>query len=62
MNVICIVERLIVVELAKDLATAFLNARFASEERHRRRLEKVVGIEQRALVRGDEARTLGGTA
>ena len=57
MNVLRLGARVIGVELAKDLATAFLNARFASEERHRRRLEKVVAIEQRALVRGDEART-----
>ena len=62
MNVLCLGARVIGVELAKDLATAFLNARFTGEERHRRRLEKVVAIEQRALVRGDEARTVGGTA
>ncbi len=57
MNVLCLGARVIGVELAKDLAIAFINARFTGEERHRRRLEKVVAIEQRALVRGDEART-----
>jgi len=49
MNVLCLGARVIGIELAKELVTAFLNARFTSEERHRRRLEKVITIESRAL-------------
>ncbi len=49
MNVICLGARVIGVELAKELVTAFLKARFTGEERHRRRVEKVITIESRAL-------------
>ena len=38
MNVLCLGARVIGVELAKELAIAFLEARFSDEERHRRRL------------------------
>jgi ribose 5-phosphate isomerase B len=49
MNVLCLGARVIGIELAKELVTAFLNARFSNEERHRRRLEKVMAIESRGL-------------
>jgi ribose 5-phosphate isomerase B len=49
MNVLCLGARVIAVELAKELVTAFLNARFSSEERHHRRLDKVIAIESKAL-------------
>jgi len=49
MNVLCLGARVIGLELATELATAFLQARFSGEERHRRRLEKVLAIEQQAL-------------
>jgi len=49
MNVLCLGARVVGVDLAKELVTAFLNARFSGEERHRRRLEKVLSIESRAL-------------
>ena len=52
LNVLCLGGRIIGIELAKELVAAFLNARFTGEERHRRRLDKVTAIEQRAL-RGD---------
>jgi len=58
MNVLCLGARVIGVELACELAATFLNARFSGEERHRRRLEKVAQIEQKALqgkVRGGGA-------
>jgi len=48
MNVICLGARVIGVELAVEVATAFLQATFSGEERHRRRLEKVMAIEQKA--------------
>lgn len=46
MNVLCLGARVIGIELAAELAFAFLNARFSKEARHRRRLNKVLAIEQ----------------
>ena len=51
MNVLCLGARVIGMELARELVTAFLKARFSGEERHRRRLEKILAIESRALKR-----------
>jgi ribose 5-phosphate isomerase B len=51
MNVLCLGARVIGIELAIELAIAFLNARFSKEERHRRRLKKVLAIEKRVLGR-----------
>ena len=53
MNILCLGARVIGVELAAELVTAFLNARFSGEERHRHRLEKILAIECQAL-QGDE--------
>ena len=47
MNVLCLGARVIGLELALELARAFLAARFSGEERHRRRLAKVQEIESR---------------
>ena len=49
MNVLCLGARVIGIELAAELAIAFLNARFSKEKRHLRRLKKVLAIEKRAL-------------
>jgi len=49
MNVLCLGARVIGIELATELAIAFLKARFSSEKRHRRRLKKVLNLEKRAL-------------
>jgi ribose 5-phosphate isomerase B len=49
MNVLCLGGRVIGLELAKELVTTFMGARFSEEERHRRRLEKLLAIERRAL-------------
>ena len=49
MNVVCLGARIVGIELAKEVVTGFLNARFNEEERHRRRLDKVESIEHRAL-------------
>jgi ribose 5-phosphate isomerase B len=46
-NVLVLGARIIGVELAKDLCTVFLKARFTAEERHQRRLAKTLSIEQR---------------
>src|SRR6476659_6747528 len=47
LNVVCIGARVIGPALAIDLATTFLAARYAGEERFQRRLDKVVAIERR---------------
>ncbi len=49
MNILCLGARVIGLELATELVTAFLKARFSGEERHHRRLKKVLAIEQQAL-------------
>ena len=46
-NVLVLGSRVIGPELAKDLCATFLNARFTGEERHQRRLNKILKIEQR---------------
>jgi RpiB/LacA/LacB family sugar-phosphate isomerase len=46
-NVLVLGSRITGVELAKDLCTIFLNARYTAEERHQRRLNKIISIEQR---------------
>ena len=46
MNVICLGERVIGTELAKEIVMTFLSARFSEGERFRRRLEKVKQIEK----------------
>ncbi len=55
MNILCLGARVVGVELAIELVAAFLNARFAGEERHRRRLEKVLALERQALQGKDKA-------
>lgn len=46
-NVLVLGSRVIGPELAKDLCATFLKARFTGEERHLRRLNKILSIEQR---------------
>jgi RpiB/LacA/LacB family sugar-phosphate isomerase len=48
MNVLVMGSRVIGVELAHDLVKAYLAAKFTNEERHRRRLAKVLAIEAKA--------------
>ncbi len=47
MNVLVLGARVIGVEMAKELAHAFLRAQFSGEARHRRRLKKVRELEVR---------------
>lgn len=47
MNVLCLGSRVIGVAPALEIARAFLAAEFSNEERHARRLRKVLDIEQR---------------
>jgi ribose 5-phosphate isomerase B len=46
MNVLCLGACVIGLELACELATTFLNAKFSGEDRHLRRLNKVLAIER----------------
>lgn len=50
MNVLCLGARIIGEELAVEIVRAFLAARFTNEERHVRRLNKVLEIERAALA------------
>jgi len=45
MNVLCMGARIIGIELAREIAAAFLGASFSGEPRHARRLAKVMAIE-----------------
>ncbi len=48
MNVLVMGSRVIGTELARELVRAFLGATFSGEERHRRRLAKVIALERKA--------------
>ena len=45
MNVLCIGGRIVGDELARELVSAFVGAAFSGEERHMRRLNKVLALE-----------------
>jgi ribose 5-phosphate isomerase B len=47
MNVLCLGARVIGAELALDVVRAWERARFSNEERHKRRLSKVMALEER---------------
>ena len=47
MNVLCLGARVIGLALAIDLVAAFLGAAFSREERHLRRVKKILSIEER---------------
>ena len=44
-NVLCMGQRIIGIELAKEIVLCFLNAQFSNKARHRRRLDKLKEIE-----------------
>jgi ribose 5-phosphate isomerase B len=46
-NLLVLGARVTGTELAKDLSLTFLKAQFTKEERHQRRLKKILNIEQR---------------
>jgi ribose 5-phosphate isomerase B len=50
MNVLCLGARVIGVELAWEAVMAFLNARFGGEDKHQRRLNKLIAIEEKSLA------------
>ncbi|MBT8461031.1 MAG: ribose 5-phosphate isomerase B [Gemmatimonadetes bacterium] len=45
MNVLCLGERVIGIEVAREVTDAFMAARFSDEGRHRRRLDKLLAVE-----------------
>lgn len=45
-NVLCIGQRVVGIELVREIIHAFLAARFTHEERHQKRLEKILAIEK----------------
>lgn len=47
MNVLCLGARVVGAALAFEIVTAFLGARFSGEDRHQRRLDKILAIEKR---------------
>ena len=47
MNVLCLGARVIGMALAQEIVSAFLGAAFSGEDRHRRRLNKILAIEAR---------------
>jgi len=49
MNVLCLGERVIGIELAREVLTTFMAARFDGAERHRRRLSKIEAIERETM-------------
>ena len=49
MNVLCLGERVLGQALALEIVGTFVDARFSADERHRRRLNKVLAIEERFL-------------
>ncbi|MDR9459355.1 MAG: ribose 5-phosphate isomerase B [Dehalococcoidia bacterium] len=59
MNILCLGARVVGTELAGELVDDFLKANFSGETRHRRRLEKVLAIEQQAL-QSDRQGSAGG--
>jgi len=48
-NVLCLGERVIGIELAREIVARFLAARFSGESRHQRRLDKLIEVERRHL-------------
>ena len=54
MNILCLGARAVGVEVAHELAVAFLNAEFRDEERYRRRLDKVLAFERETLRAGEQ--------
>src|SRR6266481_8259220 len=46
-NVLVLGARVVGEALARDLCITFINARFTAEDRHRRRLAKILSIEER---------------
>ena len=46
MNVLCLGSRIVGSEVARELVKAFITAKYTGEERHQRRLDKVLDMEK----------------
>lgn len=55
MNILCLGARVVGAELARELITVFLKAHFTGEERHCRRLKKILTVEQQTLHKSIES-------
>ncbi|MCA1816260.1 MAG: ribose 5-phosphate isomerase B [Acidobacteria bacterium] len=53
-NVLCLGARVVGVELALEIVRAFVAARFTGEERHLRRLAKVLDIERQETSKAND--------
>ncbi len=51
-NVLCLGERVIGIELAREIIFSFLQAKFSHEPRHQRRLDKILSIENKNMKQG----------
>jgi|TARA_B110000263_G_C14929875_1_gene338730 ribose 5-phosphate isomerase B len=50
LNVLCIGARIVDAEFAKELIEAFLSSEFTAEERHSRRVNKIIALEQKGSI------------
>jgi ribose 5-phosphate isomerase B len=48
-NILCLGQRVIGIELAREIIYTFLNARYTNAPRHARRVEKIVAIEDKNM-------------
>jgi RpiB/LacA/LacB family sugar-phosphate isomerase len=51
MNVLCLGGRVIGGDLAKEIVKSFLGAKFTNEERHKRRVSKIVSLENFGMIK-----------
>jgi ribose 5-phosphate isomerase B len=49
-NVLCLGERVIGIEVALQVTDVFMRARFSDEDRHRRRLNKLLDVEREYML------------
>ena len=56
MNVLCLGARVVGLNVARELVDVFLRAAFSGEDRHQRRLNKILEIEARYLTDSAGAR------
>ncbi len=55
MNVLCLGARVIGIEVAREVTSTFVAARFTDEPRHRMRLDKLLDVERMYLRTSDRA-------
>jgi ribose 5-phosphate isomerase B len=51
-NILCLGERVVGIELTKEIVSSFLKAKFSAEARHVKRLEKIKALEEKNLKHG----------